>query len=81
MGSTTATLPLPTLTSASALDAILHRVIQQDLVPGVFFGAANVNEIIYENQAGAKVYGDESAGKVDAKTSTWDGCWLPGCNP
>jgi hypothetical protein len=64
-----AALPLPTVTSADSLDALLHRVIQHDLVPGAFFGAANVNDIIYENQAGAKVYGDKSAGEVDARTS------------
>ncbi len=66
-------IPIPTISDPSALDALLHRVVKQDTLPGVFFAAANINEIIYENQDGQRVYGQEGGDRINEKTGRWSG--------
>lgn len=67
------TMPLPRPSikqdAVPALDELLHTVVDKEKrVPLVYLAAANVDEIIYEGQAGDRFFGDESGGKIDAET-------------
>jgi hypothetical protein len=61
---------LPTITDKgrSEIDAILHDVIAEKALPAVWLGAANADEVIYENQAGPMDFDEPGGRQVDADT-------------
>ena len=65
------TLPLPVLRSGgdAALDLLLEQTIAKKEVPSIFWAATNADKVIYQNQAGNVVFGDEASGTVNPDTS------------
>jgi hypothetical protein len=61
---------LPTITDKgrSEIDAILHGVIAEKALPAVWLGAANADEVYYENQAGPMDFDEPNGKQVDGDT-------------
>lgn len=53
---------------SDALDKLLHDTVSRKTTPAVFFLATNAGGTIYENQAGDKIFGDETKGAVTGET-------------
>jgi hypothetical protein len=66
----TAPLPLPKIDTAgrSALHDFLAESVAKRNIPALFLGVTSAAEVIYADQAGERVFGDETAGHVDENT-------------
>lgn len=62
-------LPSISKSGSNTLDRLLHERVALNETPAVFWLATNAKEEIYSNQAGLRVFGDESSGQVHADTS------------
>jgi hypothetical protein len=61
-------LPAITDIGHSEIDAVLHHVIAEKALPAVWLGAANADEVFYENQAGPMNFDEPDGRQVNADT-------------
>ena len=54
---------------AEVLDKLLKDTVAKKQTPAIAYLATNAKEVIYANQEGVKVFGDESSGQIDGDTS------------